>query len=236
MVAVFVVATFIAFILIDGALQWSKARKQRLLEPKVLQPEAALQLALAPEAVAAPSGLFLDLGHTWLSLEASGRSKVGMDAFAPSVMGRIDGVELPEPGKTVSRGERLFSINQAGRKAYFAAPVNGVVTAVNTNVSRDPALLKADPYQRGWVCVLNPTNLAKDVKQLMVAEETRNWIAREIERFRDFFSQRAVQHMALGHVMQDGGEVTAGVLEMLDDQSWQLFSQEFLRDVACVDR
>ena len=90
MVAVFVVATFITFILIDGALQWSKARKQKLLQPKVAEPEAALQHALAPEAVAAPTGLFLDLGHTWLSLEASGRSKIGVDAFAPSVMGRID--------------------------------------------------------------------------------------------------------------------------------------------------
>ena len=236
MVAVFVVATFITFILIDGALQWSKARKQRLLQPKVAEPEAALQLALAPEAVAAPTGLFLDLGHTWLSLEASGRSKVGVDAFAPSVMGRIDSVDLPEAGKTVTRGERLFAVSQSGRKAYFTAPVDGVITAVNTSISRDPALLKADPYQRGWVCVLSPTNLAKDLKQLMVGEETRNWISREIERFKEFFSHRAVQHMALGHVMQDGGEVTAGVLEMLDDQSWQLFSQEFLRDAACVGR
>jgi len=236
MVAVFVVATFITFILIDGALQWSKARKQKLLQPKVAEPEAALQQALAPEAVAAPSGLFLDPGHTWLSLEASGLSKVGVDAFAPSVIGRIDSVELPEAGKTVTRGERLFAVSQSGRKAYFNAPVDGVITAVNTSIARDPALLKADPYQRGWVCVLNPTNLASDLKSLMVGEETRNWIAREIDRFRDFFSHRAVQHMALGHVMQDGGEVTSGVLEMLDDQSWQLFSQEFLRDAACVDR
>lgn len=236
MVAVFVVATFISFILIDGALQWSKARKQKLLKSQVREPGTGLQLELAPEAVAAPSGLFLDPGHTWLSLDASGRSKVGVDAFAPVVMGRIDSVELPEAGKVVARGERLFAVSQAGRKAYFTAPVDGVVTAVNPSIERDPALLKADPYQRGWVCMLNPTNIARDLKQLMVGEETKDWIRREIDRFRDFFSHRAVQHLALGHVMQDGGEITEGVLEMLDDQSWRLFSQEFLRDAACVDR
>ncbi|RPI20714.1 MAG: hypothetical protein EHM61_26470 [Acidobacteria bacterium] len=236
MVAVFVVATFITFILIDGALQWSKARKQKLLQAQVREAGTGVQLALAPETVAAPTGLFLDPGHTWLSLDASGRSKIGADAFAPVVMGRIDSVELPEAGKTVTRGERLFAVSQAGRKAYFTAPVDGVVTAVNSSVAREPALLKADPYQRGWVCVLNPTNLARDLKMLMVGEETKDWIRREIERFREFFSHRAVHNLALGHVMQDGGEITGGVLEMLDDQSWKLFSQEFLRDASCADR
>ncbi|HXK60112.1 MAG TPA: hypothetical protein PLP42_09475 [Acidobacteriota bacterium] len=236
MVAVFVVATFISIILVDGALQWSKARKHKLLQSPSRESEAGVQLTLSPDRVAAPSGLFFDPGHTWLSVDASGRTRIGLDAFVPAVLGRIDAVELPPAGKVVSRGERLFAINQAGRKAYFITPADGVVTAVNANIERDPALLKADPYRRGWVCVLKPTNLATDVKRLMIGEETKDWIRREIDRFKDFFSHRAVQHLALGHMMQDGGEITEGVLELLDDQSWELFSQEFLRDETCANR
>lgn len=226
MVAVFVVATFILFILVDGALQWNKARRKEL--QAVPAKSAGWTLALGAEAVQAPAGLFLDTGHTWLALDASGRSRVGMDAFVPRIIGQIDKVELPEPGKTIARGEKLFSIRQGEREAAFVAPVDGVVSAVNESVGRDPQLVKADPYQRGWICVLNPTNLAKDLKKLMVAEETKGWLQNEIDRFREFFSVRAVQHLALGHVMQDGGEITGGVMEVLDDESWARFAETFL--------
>jgi glycine cleavage system H lipoate-binding protein len=232
MVAVFVVATVVLFILIDGALQWSRARKQK--ESAVSEPATEWQTALAPEAVTAPAGLFLDTGHTWLSLDSSGRSRVGLDAFAQRVIGRIDRVDLPAPGTRVSRGAKLFTITQGERKADIFSPVDGVVSAVNEAAGRDPALVKADPYQRGWLCAIEPSNLSLDLRDLMVAEESKGWLAKEIERFKQFFAAQAVQHLALGHVMQDGGEVTAGVLEALDDEAWRRFSTDFLGSgVAC---
>jgi glycine cleavage system H protein len=227
MVAVFVVATFVVFILVDGALQWSRARKQKGLQVAVAQ-AAGISLALSPAMVRAPAGLFVDVGHTWLSLDESGRSRVGIDGFAQKVIGHMDGVDLPEPGKSVRRGETLFAVRQGNRTAEFYAPVDGTVAAVNESVGREPALVSADPYHRGWICVLSPSNLAEDIKKLMVGAESEGWFAKEIERFREFFTVRSVQHLALGSVMQDGGEITGGVLEMLDDDSWCQFSEDFL--------
>jgi len=227
MVAVFVVATFIAFILVDGALQWSKARKQK--ESQSAVPAAApWALTLTPETVEAPAGLFLDTGHTWVSVDASGRSRIGLDAFAQRVIGRIDQVELPAPGTRVLRGDKLFTVTQGSRKAEFFAPIDGVVSAVNEAAGKDGALVKADPYNRGWLLAVEPSNLSLDIRDLMVADETKGWLRKEIDRFKEFFAAQAVQHMALGHVMQDGGEITAGVLEALDDDSWKRFSADFL--------
>jgi glycine cleavage system H protein len=227
MVAVFVVATFVVFILVDGALQWSRARKEKELRSAVAQANG-IGLALSPAMIQAPAGLFVDAGHTWLSLDESGRSRIGIDAFARRVIGQMDRVDLPQTGKSVTRGEPLFAVTQGTRSAEFLAPVDGTVVAVNEAVGREPGLVKADPYHRGWICVLNPSNLAEDIKELMVGAESEGWFAKEIERFREFFTVRSVQHLALGSVMQDGGEVTEGVLELLDDDSWRQFSHDFL--------
>ena len=234
MVAVFVVATVVLFILIDGALQWSRARKQK--ESAVSEPVAEWQPVLAPEAVAAPAGLFMDTGHTWVSVDASGRSRVGVDAFAQRVIGRIDKVELPAPGTRVLRGDKLFTVTQGSRKADFFAPIDGVVAAVNEAAGHDGALVKADPYNRGWLLAMEPSNLSLDIRDLMVADETKGWLRKEIDRFKEFFAAQAVQHMALGHVMQDGGEITAGVLEALDDDSWNRFSTDFLGSGAACSQ
>lgn len=227
MVAVFVVATFIAFILVDGALQWSRARKQKEAQ-SAASATAPWRLALAPETVEAPAGLFLDTGHTWVSVDASGRSRVGLDAFVERVIGRIDKVELPAPGTRVLRGDKLFTVTQGSRKADFSAPIDGVVAAVNEAAGKDGALVKADPYNRGWLLAIEPSNLSLDIRDLMVADETKGWLQKEIDRFKEFFAAQAVQHLALGHIMQDGGEITTGVLEALDDDSWDRFSADFL--------
>jgi len=44
-----------------------------------------------------------------------------------------------------------------------------------------------------------------------------------------FFAARPLENTALGQVLQDGGLPTGGVLELMDDETWKLFGEEFLR-------
>jgi glycine cleavage system H lipoate-binding protein len=232
MVAFFVILTIVAFVAVDSVVQWREARKAQPARRPVAQPPGVFSPALAFHGLSAPGGVFLDSGHTWVGLDASGRAHVGMDDFIQRVIGRIDGVELPEVGRQVRRGEKLFAIRQGERTAEFAAPMDGVVRSVNESLARHPEAIKADPYAQGWICALSPKNLASNLKQLSIAEEGRAWLDKEVERFQSFFAGRPVQVMALGHVLQDGGQLTDGVLEFMDDESWSIFTSEFLRGPA----
>ena len=69
----------------------------------------------------------------------------------------------------------------------------------------------------------------RNLKKLRIAEEARDWLQEEAERFQDFFAARPLQQTALGTVMQDGGQPTGGVLEWMDDETWRRFNDEFLR-------
>ncbi|MBI3950456.1 MAG: hypothetical protein HY314_08390 [Acidobacteria bacterium] len=235
MVAIFVILTIVAFIVADSIVQWSQAKSEQRHGDTVTgrrresRRVADLIPAFAFEGISVPQGIFVDAGHTWVGLKASGRTHIGMDQFAQNVIGRIDEVELPEVGREVRRGEKLFAVRQGDRKADFVAPMDGVVSSVNEELGRHPEAIKADPYQQGWICALKPKNLAKNLKQLSIAEEAAAWLDKEVQRFQEFFALRPIQSMALGYVLQDGGRLTGGVLELLDDETWHLFTSEFLQ-------
>lgn len=223
MVALFVILTIVVCVMADSVVQWAKAKKEGAQAPDRLVP------AYAFEDVSAPAGVFLDPGHTWLHLTHSGTAHVGVDGFAQKVMGRIDGVELPAVGDEVRRGDKLFAIRQGDRIAVFNAPIDGVVKAVDEALARHPEAINADPYAMGWICSLSPKNLAANLKRLRVAEEAKSWLKSEVERFQEFFAARPLENMALGQVLQDGGQPTGGVLELMDDETWNLFAEQFLR-------
>ena len=224
MVALFVILTIVVCVMADSVVQWAKAKKEAGAQaPDRLVP------AYAFEDVSAPAGVFLDPGHTWMHLTHSGTAHVGVDGFAQKVMGRIDGVELPAVGDEVRRGDKLFAIRQGDRTAVFNAPIDGVVKAVDEALARHPEAINADPYAMGWICSLSPKNLAANLKRLRVAEEAKSWLKSEVERFQEFFAARPLENMALGQVLQDGGQPTGGVLELMDDETWNLFAEQFLR-------
>jgi len=225
MVALFVILTIVLCVMVDSIVQWAKAKKEEgVREPGQLVP------AYAFENVTAPAGVFLDPGHTWLHLTHSGTAHVGVDGFAQKVMGRIDSVELPQVGADVRRGEKLFAVRQGDRTAVFNSPVDGVVKSVDEALARHPEVVSTDPYMTGWICSVSPKNLAANLKRLRVAEEAKAWLKSETERFQEFFAARPLENTALGQVLQDGGQPTGGVLEMMDDDTWNLFTEQFLRE------
>lgn len=224
MVAIFVVLTIVAFVLIDAAVQRKEVRQP------VGAGEAAFETAVvAPiEERAVPRGLFVAPSHTWVALQPSGNARVGMDHFAQQAIGRIDTVELPPIGKTLRQGDTLFVIRQGKRQAAFRSPLEGVVEAVNRDLEASAAALCSDPYETGWVCSLNPRNLAQSIRRLSLAEEASAWLKRELGRFREFVLSRSLSSVAAGAVLQDGGHMINGVLEQMTDSAWESFGTEFL--------
>jgi len=225
MVALFVILTILVCVGIDGIVQWSKAKKEdasRSLADQLVPAEAFANLS-------APANLFLDHGHTWVEVKPSGATTIGLDAFAQKLIGRIDDVVLPEVGKEIRRGDMLFAVKQDNHRAAFASPVDGIVTAVDKELPWHPEMIQSDPYKEGWVCALKPKNLARNLKELLTADEARNWLRSEAQRFQEFFAAQPLEEMQLGHVLQDGGRLTGGVLEFADDGTWKQFNEMFLR-------
>lgn len=213
-------------------VEWVRLRRARLalMPPPVGAGVADLLVpSLQPERFALPGGLFFHRSHTWANLLFSGQIKVGVDDFFQRLFGRIDAITLPPIGREIKQGQPVATIRQGGRTATLVAPVDGVVCAVNGEVARAPGLLKRDPYTRGWLVAVRPTNLDGNLCQLTVGEGALGWLKAEVVRLQEFLQVTLKRDVLVGATAADGGVVADALLEHVDDGTWAAFQSEFLQ-------
>ncbi len=234
MVVLLLGLTIALLVTLDVLIRWRMARRaKRTAAPTV----AGLDLLLAslqPEHFSLPGGLFFHHGHVWINLLFSGQVKVGVDDFLQKLLGRIDALTLPPIGVEVREGQPFAGIHQGGRTVTLPAPVDGVVCAVNSDLAKAPGLLKRDPYTRGWLVALRPTNLSANLPQLKVGPETLAWLRVELARLQEFLRVTLTKkgEAWLGATAADGGLVVDGLLEHLDDEAWNGFQWDFIAPEA----
>lgn len=150
---------------------------------RVVAPAAA-ETAPAHE-FCVPGGFFLSAGHVWVRIEPNGQVRVGLDDFARKALGPIERVELPKVGERVRRGEPLFGVHHEEAAAHFAAPLGGRVIQINAALADEPARVSQSPYDRGWVCLLRPADLAGELPGLRIGQPVVAWFQEEVARLRE---------------------------------------------------
>lgn len=176
---------------------------------------------------AAASALF-HRGHTWALPVARGFARVGIDDFARQVIGPIDRIEFPEPGKEVRQGDALFTVVRGGRKIDFVAPLDGRVISVRHEAAR-AAVPGDDPYRKGYFLTLDPTDMARNAAELKSAAEAPRWIERELARLYEFVGLRMAQPLSVGATMRDGGAYAAGIVDKIEEPLFTELVRNFLR-------
>jgi len=196
---------------------------------KQLQPTVRLVATdkLPAHEFGLPGGVFVSTGHVWASVTVPGMVRLGLDDFTRKMIGRIDGVELPTPGTTVKKGERLFGIRQGERLAIFLAPISGKIQALNADLPKHLDWLENHPYEKGWICSLKPLHLAEELEQLRIGEKAAHWYQQEISRLRQILApQNGNGHPAPAATLT---RLVEGQLEEVDEKTWARFTQSFLQ-------
>jgi glycine cleavage system H protein len=178
-----------------------------------------------------PQGIFFNRNHTWAHLSETGEAKVGLDDFIQHITGRVHLTNLKEPGDIIDKGDLLTVIDQGGKQLKVYSPISGKITNTNEVISDDPELINEDPYDQGWLYMIEPKNWRKDTSSFMLADEAVEWSEKEMVRFKDFLMYGAMSKYSPETSMvmlQDGGEIRDNVLSDLPVEVWEEFQQEFL--------
>ena len=86
----------------------------------------------------------------WISVDGD-MATVGITDYAQKKLKDIVGVELPEPGDHVSRGDSVAVVESIKAAADVYAPLTGEITEVNEELYDAPELINQDPYGKGWL-------------------------------------------------------------------------------------
>jgi CheY-like chemotaxis protein len=153
---------------------------QRLPRVRVVAP--ALAAAARPDEFCVPGGAFLSDGHVWARIEPAGHVRVGFDDFARKALGGIERVELPAKDAAIERGQPIFTLHRGAAAVRFLAPMAGKVSQVNRSLLAHPDWLAESPYEGGWVCLLEPADLAGQLGALRIGKPVVDWYQEEIVR------------------------------------------------------
>lgn len=118
--------------------------------------------------ISTPADLKYAKSDEWLRLEGD-TATVGISDFAQDQLNDIVFVELPEVGKTVSKGEAFGVVESVKAASDLYAPISGTVTEVNTALEDSPELINSDPFGKGWIARLRVTD-PSSADDLMDAE------------------------------------------------------------------
>lgn len=179
-----------------------------------------------------PRGLFYNKNHTWLFLEKSGNAKLGLDDFMIRLVGHVNINSLKAEGERVKKGELMAEINQNGKKLLVFSPISGEIVNVNAAIHDNPDLLNQDPYEKGWIYSVKPSNWKKETQSFYLADEAAGWIKSEVEKLKDFLAVSVAKHSSEPALvtLQEGGEIRQNILSELDDDIWNDFQESFLNN------
>ncbi len=128
-----------------------------------------------------PDELYFHEEHSWARVE-DGKVRVGMDDMFQKEAGDIVFVDLPDEGDDVEQGQVCGKIQSRKWIGKLCAPVSGEIVEINEDLEDDTTLINEDPYGKGWILVVEPTNLDEELGNLMQGEALIPFIDQEIKR------------------------------------------------------
>jgi glycine cleavage system H protein len=177
-----------------------------------------------------PLGVFYSRFHTWAHLEISGIAKVGVDDFLQHITGEVKFCNLKTSGSFIRKGELLADIDQNGKSLQIYSPISGMIMKTNQMLFELPGILNEDPYGKGWIYCMKPTDWVAETSSYLLAEEAVTWSKKELDRFKDFLavSDSKYSRKTSMVILQDGGVICDSPLSELPVEVWQDFQKSFL--------
>ena len=197
------------------------------IEPKT-QPVVEPQIAAKPQpplvkreyGFEVPQDYGFHLGHMWAAKAGTDDARVGVDKFVTNLMGKIDRVDVRGADRWVRQGQRLVTLVSGDTSIDLLSPVEGVVTAINDDVVRDPNLVASDPYQNGWIAIVKSPDLKINQRNLIQGSMIAPWMQNNVARLTAMLSPTPT-------LAQDGGGPIPGLLTKLAPELRQKVAKEF---------
>jgi len=128
-------------------------------------------------------GLYYSKDHLWAKIE-DGKVRVGLTDFAQQIAGKIRFIRLRPSGVKVEQGKTLGTMETGKWVGPLVSPLSGTVIEVNGDLRMKASLVNEDPYGKGWLSVLQPTNLDEELKTLWTdLNKMKPWLEQEIAKY-----------------------------------------------------
>ena len=112
--------------------------------------------------------------HEWIRVDGD-TATVGISNHAQEQLGDIVFAEVPQAGRTLTKGQEAAVVESVKAASDVYAPVGGEVVEGNSALADDPSLINSDPEGAGWFFKLKLDNPG-ELEGLMDEAAYRDWV------------------------------------------------------------
>ena len=121
-----------------------------------------------------PEGLYYSKDWEWVKIEGN-KVRCGITDYAQKQLREIVYVELPSAGDTIKQKDPYGTVESVKAVSDLVAPLSGKIEEVNEEIGDKPEILNEDPFKKGWLLVITPSNLNAELKNLMDFKKAVEW-------------------------------------------------------------
>lgn len=121
-----------------------------------------------------PEGLYYSIDFEWIKIEGD-KVRMGITDYAQKQLREIVYADLPEAGTEVKQNEPYGTVESVKAVSDLVAAISGTVGEVNAEVQSKPEILNEDPYVKGWLILVKPSNLQAELPNLMDFNKAVEW-------------------------------------------------------------
>jgi glycine cleavage system H protein len=168
-----------------------------------------------PPADCFPPDRSYSAGHLWVQIldSAGGTGRLGLDAFAAGLIGRLIELRLPAPGSRSRRSIAELQLDSG--RLPLNLPIPAETTGPNPLLQDEPDLALTEPYGRGWLLALAGLE-ADALGELLTAEQALGQARSDLRLFRRQVALEMLSETTdLGRCMADGGHPLTDLRQIL---------------------
>lgn len=102
--------------------------------------------------------------------EEDGRLRAGISDYQQQRDGDVAFAHLKPAGTRLSSGDEFAEIETIKATVSFRVPVAGQIVETNAELTTAPEIINQEPYEGGWLALMEPTNWPADRATLLNAE------------------------------------------------------------------
>lgn len=120
-------------------------------------------------------GLFYTREHEWARI-TEGTARVGITDYAAKTLNDIVYLTLPSVGKEVKQSSSFGTVESIKAVSELYAPLSGIVTSTNKELTNHPELINKSPYEEGWIIEVRHSKFEEEKKSLLSPKQYEEFL------------------------------------------------------------
>ncbi len=113
-----------------------------------------------------PTGFLYSDAGVWAKLEGA-RARLGVSDFVQQSNGDVTFANVKPVGTSLQSGDEFADIETLKVNVSLPSPVRGTIVEVNPSLAEAAEVLNQDPYDKGWIAVVELSDWESDRVRLL---------------------------------------------------------------------